>query len=190
MMYQAWQEDYGSKQPSVASTSTSDMPRAVSPSSDSDLESQTQHLLSSDSRIYVETDVLKLEIDTTGGDVRRVSLLKYPVDAKIPDNPFSLMNDELPNLFVAQSGLDNSPDLKVKLHWQNDKGISVSKIYTFLPGSYVIDVKYVVKNDSNQPWQGRLYGHFSGFGKFSFSIYLYGRCYFQPGTTLRKNFFR
>ncbi len=85
MMYQAWQEDYGSKQPSVASTSTSDMPRAVSPSSDSDLESelpqlsevgsvdlpgaQTQHLLSSDSRIYVETDVLKLEIDTTGGDV-------------------------------------------------------------------------------------------------------------------------
>jgi len=199
MMYQAWQEDYGSKQPSVASTSTSDMPRAVSPSSDSDLESelsqlsevgsvdlpgaQTQHLLSSDSRIYVETDVLKLEIDTTGGDVRRVSLLKYPVDAKIPDNPFSLMNDELPNLFVAQSGLlpkesapthqavyqseqtnyrlqDNSPDLKVKLHWQNDKGISVSKIYTFLPGSYVIDVKYVVKNDSNQPWQGRLYGQF------------------------------
>ena len=205
MLYQAWQVDYGFN-PSdggqtpiteLPDTSTS-TPTTVSSSSNLELPTPKEDLqaspvelpntpnrrfLSSGSRLYVETDVFKLEIDTNGGDMRRVDLLQYPVAADKPDEPFRLMNEELPNLFVAQSGLlpaQNAPthlavyqseqssyrlepgndSLDVKLHWQNDKGIEVTKIYTFHRGSYVIDVKYLVDNQSAEPWAGQLYGQF------------------------------
>ena len=199
MLYQAWQEDYATKPPlNVTSIPTSDDTPTVSPAStDSELPVMTdsqvgpvdlsatpaKQLLPSQSHIYVKTDIFQIEIDTIGGDVRQVDLLKYPVESKTPDNPFRLMNDKLPNLFVAQSGLlpkesapthqavyrsdklnyrlrDDTDQLEVKLYWQNDKGISVTKIYTFQRGNYVIDIKYVVENQSDEPWQGRLYGQF------------------------------
>ncbi len=201
LMYQAWQEDYGPKQPRVASTgtassqdsdsTTSSVPSVSSSTSEeipttskaSPVElpvTQNQRPLSSNSRIFVETDVFKLEIDTMGGDVRRVSLRNYPVTIENPDDPLILMNDELPNLFVAQSGLvskQGAPthltaykseqshyklkddSLKVKLSWQKE-GIKVNKIYTFHKGSYVIGVKYIVENHSENKWQGNLYGQF------------------------------
>lgn len=55
-------------------------------------------------RIIVQTDIFRVEIDTTGGDLRRVELLAYPKKLETPDDPFLLLNDTLPNLFVAQSG--------------------------------------------------------------------------------------
>lgn len=203
LMYQAWQEDYGPKQPRVVSTSTtassqnsdSTTPTVPSVSSSASEEvpttskaspvelpvRQNKRPLVSNSRILVETDVFKIEIDTMGGDVRRVSLPKYPVTIENPDEPMILMNDELPNLFVAQSGLvskQGAPthltvyqsekshyklkdeSLEVKLTWQNSEGIKVNKIYTFHKGSYVIGVKYIVTNDSKKNWQGNLYGQF------------------------------
>ncbi len=201
LMYQAWQEDYGPKQPKVASTSTtapsqtSDSTTVPSVSSSASEEvpttskaasieqsiTQNKHPLASNSRIFVETDVFKLELDTMGGDVRRIYLPKYPVSVDKPDEPMILMNDELPNLFVAQSGLVskqgapthldvyksekshyklNGDSLDVKLTWQNSEGIKVTKIYTFYKGSYEIGVKYIVTNDSQKNWQGQLYGQF------------------------------
>lgn len=215
-LYQAWQEDYGPKPPSnVASTPTTETPgipdRSSSSSSESEVPiandsqissaevpvpaTQAARLLPSESRIQVETDVLRLEIDTRGGDVRRVDLLDYPVEVDTPDNPLRLMNDELPNLFIAQSGLmpkgynsqneehknmlvpthekavyqseqlvyrlgNGADSLKVKLHWQDGKGLKVNKIYTFRRGSHAIDIEHIVENDTEQPWQGRLYGQF------------------------------
>jgi YidC/Oxa1 family membrane protein insertase len=202
MMYQAWQEDYGSKQPprtastnttvqnsdnttsSVPSLSSSTSEEIPTASKASPIElpvSQNKRPLASNSRIFVETDVFKLEIDTVGGDVRRVYLPNYPVTIESLDEPMILMNDELPNLFVAQSGLvskEGAPthltiysseqshyklkdeSLDVKLTWQNSEGIKVNKIYTFHKGSYVIGVKYIVENNSNNKWQGQLYGQF------------------------------
>ena len=202
LMYQAWQEDYGPKQlPPVASTATTTstpnsentVPSAPSASNSEEIPTMTstvspmelpvaqnKHLLASNSRIFVETDVFKLELDTMGGDVRRIYLHKYPVTIENPDDPMILMNDTLPNLFVAQSGLvskEGAPthltsytsekshyklkdeSLDVKLSWQK-AGIKVTKIYTFHKGSYVIGVKYVVENNSETQWQGSLYGQF------------------------------
>lgn len=198
MLYQAWQEDYGPKQPNVASTPITDTPNTTAlPLPDSELPTTKdssarpvefptlppKQLLSSESRLQVETDVFRLEIDTKGGDIRLIELRNYPVAVDMPDNLFRLMNDELPNLFVAQSGLlpkehapthqavyqstqssyrlsGNAESLEVKLVWQNDKGIKVSKIYTFQRGSYVIDLKHIVENNTQEPWQGQLYGQF------------------------------
>ena len=202
MIYQAWELDYG---PTVSSSqqnsplldsagtettvgnSSLDLELPQTPNSvkmsSVDLPNAQQRILTTDSRIYVETDSLKVEIDTKGGDVRVVNLVKYPVDVNKPENPFRFMNDELPNLFVAQSGLlpkenapthqaiytstqknyrlhDGSNKLEVILKWQNDQGIEVNKIYTFKRDSYVINVDYIVKNNSDKAWQGRLYGQF------------------------------
>jgi YidC/Oxa1 family membrane protein insertase len=230
MMYQAWQEDYGPKQPSVASTPTTETAETPDTSTqpDSELPSTQNELpatpallpaaeqakfLPSDLRIQVETDVFRLEIDTTGGDVRLLDLLDYPVDVDKPDEPFRLMDEQLSNLFVAQSGLlpkgvgpthqtvyqsdqqiyrlsDGDDSLEVKLYWQNDKGIKVSKIYTFQRGSYVFDIKHVIENNSAEPWQGRLYGQFqrteSNVGQSVFLYTYMGGAISSPGQLYEK----
>ena len=51
------------------------------------------------------TDLLDVELDTVGGDVRTVALLAYPVSSEKKDEPFRLMQDEGSRIFIAQSGL-------------------------------------------------------------------------------------
>lgn len=201
MMYQAWQIDYGTHPPRSANPSTpaatSDSATSLPPESElpSTPESQVgpatstlpitaaQQLLPSESRIAVKTDRLKLIIDTKGGDIRQVELLDYPLDSKTPDRLFQLLSDELPDLFVAQSGLlpeatapthqavyqsdqqsyhlgDQADKLAVKLVWQNSQGLQVNKIYQFQRSSYAVTVKHVIINNTNQPWEGQLYGQF------------------------------
>jgi YidC/Oxa1 family membrane protein insertase len=45
----------------------------------------------------------------------------------------------------------------VRLHWRSSDGVEVDKVYTFHRGSYVVDVAYVVKNDSSSAWTGHMY---------------------------------
>ncbi|NOX44109.1 MAG: membrane protein insertase YidC [Gammaproteobacteria bacterium] len=132
-------------------------------------------------RIYIQSDVLTVEIDTVGGDLRKIDLVKYPATVNKPDVGFTILNDTLPRYFVAQTGLISkngaAPDhhtlydvqqtnykldagsdkINVILNWSDPKGMSVSKIYTFHRDSYVIDVDYVVKNNSESAWKGSLY---------------------------------
>jgi YidC/Oxa1 family membrane protein insertase len=205
MLYQAWQQDYGPKSsPPIASTSSRPTPNTSPPGDVTatpstydevpklrELTKSTTEVpttpesqgLTSNSRITVETDLFKIEIDTQGGDIRQAFLRKYPVTVEKPDEPFQLMNDQLDNLFVAQTGLlppsqapthqtvyqaeqsyyrlnDNASTLTVKLHWQSEQGIEVDKIYTFHRDSYAIAVKHLVRNNSSQPWEGHLYAQF------------------------------
>jgi YidC/Oxa1 family membrane protein insertase len=100
LLYQAWQIDYGKKpstttdttvtsEVSTPSTTTiAELPSTISgepPLAESSSrinaefpESQPQRVLNSANRIQVETDLFRLEIDTQGGDIRRVDLLAYP----------------------------------------------------------------------------------------------------------------
>ncbi len=43
-------------------------------------------------RIMVKTDVYAIELDSLGGDLRQVDLLKYPEKSDNPDKPFRLMS--------------------------------------------------------------------------------------------------
>lgn len=63
-------------------------------------------------RIKVETDVLSLELDTRGGDVRIVDLVKYPETSKDDTKAFRLMSDANKDLFIAQSGFAGKNNLK------------------------------------------------------------------------------
>lgn len=198
LLYQAWQVDYGPK-PTAVESSTTTTSTSIAPSSALDLPNtdevansntisalpelpvtQAQRLVPTQTRIYVETDVFKIEIDTVGGDLRHVELIKFPIAINQLDKPFHLMDDTMPDFFIAQSGLlpkevapthqaiyqaantnyhmeQGANELAVTLTWQNEQ-VTVNKIYTFQRDSYIIDVKYLVENHSDQAWQGHVYG--------------------------------
>lgn len=140
--------------------------------------------IESGQRVNVKTDVFEIEIDTIGGDIRRVALLDYPVDINKDPSPVILMNDKSGAFFISQTGLlasskesNYAPDhkvqykmdkisyelgseseLKVPLTWTSDDGLfTLTKIYTFYPGKYEIKVEHQINNNSDVAWQGHLY---------------------------------
>lgn len=133
------------------------------------------------STIHVVTDVLDLDISTRGGDLIRADLLKYP---KVKNEParVRLFNTGNPGLFVARSGLriadqqeepthlaiytaeaaeyrlvSGQKELRVPLKWTNDRGVTITKTYIFAAGSYRIDLRYDVDNQSAQPLNAASY---------------------------------
>ena len=221
LIWEAWQQDYGPK-PQVAATQPSvsvpdaGVPAAMQPTelpSVAPIESPTPDIavtpepppvqptrpLASSQRVRVVTDKLDVIIDTRGGDIREADLVAYPVSVKEPDQPFRLMKDELPNLFIGQSGLlpsgtapdhtalytaaktdysltPGSDELRVPLIWQSE-GMTVTKTFIFKRDSHIIDVEHTVVNSGAEPWQGRQYRQLQrsrpdGSGE-SFFIYTY-----------------
>jgi len=192
MIWQAWYQDYGPPPPpSVASQGADskdvpsrDLPGATPTSPEAGVPAPAaQKPFRPGSSIHVATDVLDVEISSVGGDIRGVKLPTFPVAVDKRDEPFQLMNDTLPNIFIAQSGLLSSvpsPDhhaeyvpesteyrlaegataLTVRLHWNSPEGLTVIKSYTFHRGSYVINLDYEVKNAGAEDWKGRSYRQF------------------------------
>ncbi|MCK7575552.1 MAG: membrane protein insertase YidC [Chromatiales bacterium] len=132
--------------------------------------------------IRVETDLLRLEISPRGATIAGAWLLDYAVVPERPDDKFQLLKPVPPNMFVAQSGLlGEKPDLlptheavftsaqsryelqpgadrlEVVLEWTNDAGVLVKKIYTFTRGSYLIESRQVVENQTDAPLIARAY---------------------------------
>ncbi len=151
-----------SDQPAV---SAADMPEVAAPTGDV---------------ITVQTDVLNLEINPKGGQVVSVRLPKYSKSIKQKDVPFTLLENSNARLFIAQSGLvgrdgidknngalystekteytlnEGEDTLEVVLTHQSEKAY-VEKIFTFTRGEYLMDVRYKVRNISQEPWQGAFY---------------------------------
>lgn len=119
-------------------------------------------------RISVITDTLDVEIDTHGGDVRKVTLPKHTAHGDAT-KPFILMQDKPAAYFVAQSGLlgqglpnhtstwttavdkyvlKGEDKLEVILTNKETPGLTVNKTFTFFRGSYVVDVRYDIGNES------------------------------------------
>ena len=196
LLWQSWQEDYGPKPgattaptetaiPGMPATQTNggvgdDVPAAVGDPAQAQVLPETA-LLRTGSNITIETDLFRVLLDTTGGDVRQADLLAYPATTEPDSPPFRLMNDSLPNLFIVQSGLrtssgtepthhvvysaeqnnfrmaDDADELQVELSWRSPEGVEVIKRYTFHRGSYAVDLEHEVRNGSASDWQGRQY---------------------------------
>ena len=125
-------------------------------------------------KVAVRTDLVRAEIDTAGGDLRRLELLHHP-DKEDKSKPFALLQSEQGHIYVAQSGLigDELPTHKtrytadsesyelsagqdkveVRLVAPESDGVRVTKVYTFHRGSYVIDVSFEVANGSAEAIQ-------------------------------------
>ncbi|HEB55099.1 MAG TPA: membrane protein insertase YidC [Gammaproteobacteria bacterium] len=194
LIWAQWQMTYNPPAPattqssSVTSSDDSavDIPQAIPESGEAQAEKNFSNMdkesaVSDSQRIKVHTDVLDVEIDTRGGDIRRVVLLDYAVDADRPEEKLVFFTDKDINYQVAQSGLvsskkgsapthkalyqaeeteyrlaDGQDTIEVPLYWQNEDGVKVKKVIRFKRNDYVIDVNYFVKA-GNQPWSGSDY---------------------------------
>jgi len=132
-------------------------------------------------RIEVVTDLVRAEIDTLGGDLRTIELLKYPVSLDQRDHPVRLVSEDPSELYLLQTGLvghegnwpnhkslyqteqrqyrlaDGQDRLEVRLRWGAADGTRVTKVYTFRRHDYVIDLAYEVDNAAAAPRQSYLY---------------------------------
>lgn len=199
LMYQAWQKDYAPKPQAYAESAPAPVVDQPTPNQDSDLPTPgaattpssdkgelptksagmpktSSQVVSSERRITITTDILRAEIDTSGGDLRSVELIGIPVSKDQPDKNLQLLNDKLPNFFIAQSGLvddsesapshrssytaeheqyrlaEGQDSVEVRLNWQDGSGRRVVKSYTFHRDEYRIDLKHEVSNGSGEPW--------------------------------------
>ncbi len=192
LLWQAWMEDYGTQPQTEAPAATTQTTTPADTGADLPAAAPAQPapgavavpeeiMLQSAEQVVVETDVLRVVIDTRGGDLRQADLLAYPVGTQAGAEPFRLLNDSLPNLFVLQSGLrtpdgeepthhvtytaaqasyrlaDGADSVQVPLTWRSADGVEVTKLYTFHRGSYEVDLEHRVTNNSGTDWHGRQY---------------------------------
>lgn len=133
-------------------------------------------------RAKVETDVLSVEIDANGGDLRKLQLPGYH-EVDHPQQTLTLLTDaNQATRYVAQSGLLNTQKgllpnhkdvfalnagthrlvgdtLSIPLVWNNTlAGTRVEKTYVFRRGSYEIELLQKVTNNGATPVQVESYG--------------------------------
>ena len=133
--------------------------------------------------VRVESDVLEVIIDTLGGDIIEVNLLKHLT--KMADDggkPFQLLNRTAKSIYIAQSGLigpngtdtrdgrpqfsttsnvfdfnDGSELLNVDLTFYQE-GVRLVKRFTFSRTGYDIAVEYQINNGTSLDWNATFYG--------------------------------
>ena len=132
--------------------------------------------------VTVSTDLLQATLDSTGGDLVRVELLKQ-VDADNPSKHVVLFDRSAERYYVAQTGLIGAPagthwpthttpmtlvagprslapgsdELKVSFESAVVGGAKLVKTYTFKRGSYTVGVANEVVNDSSAAISPQLY---------------------------------
>jgi YidC/Oxa1 family membrane protein insertase len=161
-------------------TASEDIPSVIDEEADQP-EVQAQ-VSNSGNIIEVFTDSLQLAIDLRGGDIIELALPRYLEEIDQPDVPFTLLEQNQTRTYIAQSGLIG-PDgidsqgratftsaatrfdmaagedqLVVDLNWQGQGGVQVTKRFTFTRGDYLIKIDYLVDNNSDERWQGNLFG--------------------------------
>ena len=117
--------------------------------------------------ITITTDLVKADIDTVGGELKRLELLKHR-DTVDPSKNLVLFDSSAGHTYLAESGLiggafpnhksiftaqpgarslDNGNTVQLVLN-AVENGVKLTKTYTFKRGDYVIDLKHTVTNDS------------------------------------------
>ncbi|HDL1112987.1 TPA: membrane protein insertase YidC [Mannheimia haemolytica] len=182
LIFTQWQQDFdpeiqAQKQAQVAAQTqqAGDLPSASNannPIADSITQGKT---------ITVESDVLRLTIDTLGGDVIGSDLLKH--NAELHSNtPFKLLQQDGGKIYVAQSGLvgkngidtnagrpqyavtadsfklaEGQNEISVPLTFEKE-GVVYTKTFTLKRGSYDVGVNFNIKNNTAQAIEVQPYG--------------------------------
>ena len=132
--------------------------------------------------VFIRTDSLQLAIDLQGGDIIELALPRHLEQIDNPDVPFVLLEQNDKRTYIAQSGLigndgidsqgratfttsadsyemlEGQDQLIVDLQWQGDDAVKVTKRFTFTRGDYLVQVDYLVENNSSSRWQANLFG--------------------------------
>jgi len=134
----------------------------------------TPNLFETGQKIQVTTDMIVAEIDTAGGDIRKLGLLLHPA-REDETKPYELLLDQAARFQVSQSGLigealpshktrytvdsniytyelkPGEDRVSVRLLAPEENGLQIAKIYTFHRGTYVIDVEFDIAPTSTRP---------------------------------------
>jgi YidC/Oxa1 family membrane protein insertase len=117
--------------------------------------------------VVLTTDLWKVEVNTLGGDITRVELLKHQ-DSKETGNPVVLLQKTATRTYVAQSGLIggdfpnhrstfvardgvrslNTGDTLQLVLDSEQGGVKVTKTYSLKRGEYDIGIKHDIENRS------------------------------------------
>jgi YidC/Oxa1 family membrane protein insertase len=127
-------------------------------------------------RITITTDVVKADIDTLGGQVTRLELLKHK-DTVDPTKNTVLFDSSANRTYLGQTGLvggpfpnhkspfvarpgpralDGGKELQLVLESEQN-GVKLIKTYTFRRGEYAIGVRHDVVNNTGAPINPSLY---------------------------------
>ncbi|UJF19328.1 membrane protein insertase YidC [Vibrio sp. SS-MA-C1-2] len=168
LLFQQWQADKNPQTQTAEQTQTinGEVPNHTGQDSQPITTTSTSGNL-----ITINSDVLSLTIDTVGGDVLTSKLLQYPL-TKGSDEPFVLLDGGPTHNYIAQSGLigangidtnagranytvsakefdlGDKDQISVPLTYSKD-GINYTKTFIIKRGSYAVDVKYTIDNQSS-----------------------------------------
>lgn len=184
LLWEAWQKEQRPPVPAVAQQKAAGAPTATiqpptAPGAKPSPAVAASGAVLKGERLSVKTDKLKLEIDTAGGEIVRLELLEHP-DSENRERNVELLGAEYhysvqsgligegwPNhrtLYVAtassyelQAGQDT---LEVVLEAKADASVAgaiLRKIYRFHRGSYIADIEFEVRNNTQKPVSPDLY---------------------------------
>ena len=164
----------------IANTIVNDEGEFV-PASSEYVASPATDAKSSAKLITVTTDTLVVKIDTKGGDIVEVKLLDFDTEQG-NGIPYTVMQNG-GQKYVAQSGLTgangidriikgrpiystgqltydttNDESINVDLNYVDDKGLSVTKRFTFNKTTYSVLVEYIVNNNTANSISVQMYG--------------------------------
>ncbi len=183
-LYQAWEKEHPQAVtktiPTTPSVSENYIPE-ITPTKSATETTPIAQTTTKSAIVHVKTDVLNMDIDTLGGNIIQTTLPNYKEQLHSTE-PLVLLNNQPDTRYIAQSGLlssegpdttkgqaqytssntiyvlaENQNEMQVKLDWQHNNGLKISKIFTFKRGSYNVDMSYHIENASNQTWNGNTY---------------------------------
>lgn len=192
LLYDAWQRQHVAPQP-APSTGTSaatdaagvkpgDVPAPSTPAGTPGVlpSAPGAEALAAGEAVEVVTDVVRAQISTAGGDLRRLELLKQ-ADSEDLKKSFQLLGEHNGRTYLAQSGLigeglpnhktvwtpraktyrlaEGADVLEVQLD-ASGGGVRVTKTYRFHRGSYLIELDHEIVGAGAVPVQPYLYFQF------------------------------
>lgn len=177
----------GQESSAITQTIASSLPAANTVDNDSEIPVAIQTTIPqietvvSTSLITIETDTLLVKLNPLGGDIVYVALTQQLARIDTPDIPFVLLNESNDKTYIAASGLigingtdtakgrplfstahanyqlgDGDNELIVDLTLQQDQ-VSIVKRFTFKRDTYLVDVDYLINNQSTDDWQAAFY---------------------------------
>jgi YidC/Oxa1 family membrane protein insertase len=196
MLWEAWQRHNAPKPPAtpVTATAPAGVPQpttALTPPTAATSPSGMQSAVpaaptgvapaAGGEAVTVKTDLFDVELNTLGGDIRRVTMNQV-YSALDRSQRLTLMEPDPKHYYVTQSGLlgeglpthktaydtgarsyalaPNQETLEVRLTARDAGGAEVVKKYRFRRGSYVIDVSYEIANRTDKPLPAHAYFQF------------------------------
>lgn len=182
LIFIQWQQDFDpeiqaqkqAQQQALQQQQSSDVPASSSQNTISDYATKGK-------TITLESDVLRLTIDTLGGDVIESDLLAHNAELN-SHTPFKLLQQTGATTYVAQSGLvgkngidtpasrpqyqvaqenfrlaDGQNELVVPMTFEKE-GITYTKTFILKRGSYDVGVNFHIKNPTNETIEIQPYG--------------------------------